>query len=513
MTIEPPRGGLPRPPREEGAPKGAAAWEGRRATGDEVDKVGLGAARLPVRGGSAMRQVMFFLFACGLILAAEVGARSASGEEDLTVGGRLRVSVEAVNSPLLVGEPLYLRLSWRNTSEQAVQLVYRGVYQVHVSVEGQPPALLHLCREWGPSNIRRVSPINLDPGQVYMTNVWVDLVGEHEGRLLFDRAGTYRIRPAGFPPDSAALVEVRDPVDPQDRQASRLWTQAAARAWASARDLVGDTLTEAVRSSVDEILAKCPESRFASYAAWIKVMDLKHRIRWWASSDVNYPAVLKWLEFILTRHPKSPLREAVLEKAVDAYLAQGDWSRARETAEQLAREFPLNTRVARLRKIHGEDFERLALLPPPWKLAIVAKLGFRSGFVAWPGLLAVVLAFVVCTAVGWPALLHACEAVGPWRIAAMGAAMLLADVGVGLLVFGPNSFLHRMQPWGTRDYMVIMAVNLAMSFAVTGALIWLLARRGFQDGSPRLRRVCGVAALLLANYFLTFAVYVICRPH
>jgi hypothetical protein len=70
-----------------------------------------------------------------------------------------------------------------------------------------------------------------------------------------------------------------------------------------------------------------------------------------------------------------------------------------------------------------------------------------------------------------------------------------------------------MQPWGMRDYMMIMAVNLAVSFAVTGALIWLLARRGFRDGSPRRRRVCGVAALLLANYFLTFAVYVICRPH
>jgi len=452
---------------------------------------------------------------CALVLVTVVGATGASGEEDLTGGGRLRVSIEAVNSPLLVGEPLYLQLSWHNISEQAVPLVFGIVYQVHVGAEGQPPALLRLYRGWGPSTSIMVRPVNLDPGQVHVRTLWVDLVGEREAdvRLLFDRAGTYRIRPVGFPPDSAALVEVRDPADPQDRQASRLWNQAAARAWGSARDFTHETSTGPVRSSVDEILTKCPESRFAPYAAWIKVMDLKHGIRWWASSDVDYPAVSKWLEFILTRHPKSPLREAVLEEAVDAYLAQGDWSRARETAEQLAREFPLNARVARLRKIYGEDFDRLALLPPPWKLAIVAKLGFRSGFVAWPGLLAVVLAFVVCTAVGWPALLHACGEMGPWRIAAMGAAMLLADAGVGLLVFGPNSFLHRMQPWGTRDYMVIMAVNLAVSFAVTGALIWLLAGRGFQDGSPRLRRVCGVAALLLANYFLTFAVYVICRPH
>lgn len=419
----------------------------------------------------------------------------------------MRVSVEAVNSPLLVGEPLYLRLSWHNISEQTVPLVFRGVYQVYVGAEGRPPALLHLCREWGPSRTIMVRPVNLDPGQTHVRTLWVDLVGEHEVRLLFDRAGTYRIRPAGFPPDSAALVEVRDPADPQDRQASRLWTQAAARAWASARGLVGDTLTEAVRASVDEILTKCPESRFAPYAAWIKVMDLKHRKRWWASTDVDYPAVSKWLEFILTRHPKSPLREAALEEAVDAYSAQEDWSRARETAKQLVREFPLNACVARLRKIHGEDFERL----PPWQPVSIAERQFRIGFVGWPGLLAVVLAFVVCTAVGWPALLHACEAVGPWRIAALGAAMLLADAGVGLLVFGPTSFLHRMQPWGTRDYMVIMAVNLAVSFAVTGALIWLLARRGFQDGSPRLRQVCGVVALLLANYFLTFAVYVICH--
>jgi hypothetical protein len=442
-----------------------------------------------------------------------VGATGASGEEDLTIGGRLRVSVEAVNSPLLVGEPLYLRLSWRNTSEQTVPLVFRCVYQVHVSVEGQPPALLRLYHGWRPSTYIMVRPVNLDPGQVHVRTLWVDLVGEHEVRLLFDRAGTYRIRPEGFPPDSAALVEVRDPVDPQDRQASRLWTPAVAHAWGSARDLIGDTLTGPVRAAVNEILTKCPESRFAPYAAWIKVMDLKHKIRWWASSDVDYPAVLKWLEFILARHPKSPLREAALEGTVDAYLAQDDWSRARETAEQLAREFPFSIRLAGLRKTFGERFERLALLPPPRKFEIVAKQGIRSGFVAWPGLLAVVLAFVVCTAVGWPALLHACEAVGPWRIAAMGAAMLLADVGVGLLVFGPTSFLHRMQPWGTRDYMMIMAVNLAVSFAITGALIWLLAGRGFQDGSPRLRRVCGVAALLLANYFLTFAVYVICRPH
>ena len=450
---------------------------------------------------------------CALVLVTVVGAGSASGEEDLTVGGRLRVSVEAVNSPLLVGEPLYLRLSWHNASEQMVPLVFGVVHQVHVGAEGQPPALLRLYRGWLPSMSIMVRPVNLDPGQVHVRTVWVDLVGEREAdvRLLFDRAGAYRIRPEGFPADSAALVEVRDPVDPQDRQASRLWTPAAARAWGSARDLVGDTLTEAVRSSVDEILTKCPESRFAPYAAWIKVMDLKHGKRWWASSDVDYPVVLKWLEFILTRHPESPLREVALEEAFDAYRRQREWSRARETAEQLAREFPLNARVARLRKSSGEHFERLSPPPPPWKLAIVAQPGFRSGFVAWPGLLAAVLAFVVCTAVGWPALLHACEAVGPWRIAALGAAMLLADVGVGLLVFRPTSFLflHRM----LRVYTMIMAVNLVVSFAVTGALIWLLARRGFQDGSPRLRQVCGVVALLLANYFLTFAVYVICHPH
>jgi len=445
---------------------------------------------------------------CALVLVTVVGATGASGEEDLTVGGRLRVSVEAVNSPLLVGEPLYLQLSWHNISEQTVPLVFGIVYQVHVGAEGQPPALLRLYHGWRPSTYIMVRPVNLDPGQVHVRTLWVDLVGEHEGRLLFDRAGTYRIRPEGFPPDSATLVEVRDPVDPQDRQASRLWNQAAARAWGSARDFTHETSTGPVRAAVDEILTKCPESRFAPYAAWIRVMDLKHGKRWWASSDVDYPAVLKWLEFILARHPKSPLREIVLEGAVDAYSAQKDWSRAREMAEQLAREFPAPPRLAGLRRTFVGPF-----LPPAWQPVSIVERQFRSGFVGWPGLLAVVLAFVVCTAVGWPALLHACEAVGPWRIAAMGAAMLLADVGVGLLVFGPNSFLHRMQPWGTRDYMVIMAVNLAVSFAVTGALIWLLAGRGFQDGSPRLRRVCGVAALLLANYFLIFAVYVICRPH
>jgi hypothetical protein len=450
---------------------------------------------------------------CALVLVTVVGATGASGEEDLTAGGRLRVSVEAVNSPLLVGEPLYLQLSWHNISKQTVPLVFGVVYQVHVGAEGQPPTLLRLYRGWGPSTSIMVRPVNLDPGQVHVRTLWVDLVGEHDVRLLFDRAGTYRIRPAGFPPDSAALVEVRDPADPQDRQASRLWNQTAARAWGSARDFAQETSTGPVRAAVDEILTKCPESRFAPYAAWIRVMDLKHGKRWWASSDVDYPAVLKWLEFILTRHPKSPLREVALEETVDAYLAQDDWSRAREMAEQLAREFPFSIRLAGLRKTFGERFERLALLPPPRKFEIIAKQGLRSGFVAWPGLLAAVLAFVVCTAVGRPALLHACKAVGPWRIAAMGAAMLLADAGVGLLVFGPTSFLHRMQPWGMRDYMMIMAVNLAVSFAVTGALIWLLARRGFRDGSPRRRRVCGVAALLLANYFLTFAVYVICRPH
>jgi hypothetical protein len=420
----------------------------------------------------------------------------------------LRVSVEAVNSPLLVGEPLYLQLSWHNISEQTVPLVFGIVYQVHVGAEGQPPALLRLHHGWRPSTSIMVRPVNLDPGQVHVRTLWVDLVGEREGRPLFDHAGAYRIRPEGFPADSAALVEVRDPVDPQDRQASRLWNQGAAYAWASARDLVGNNLTEAVRSSVEEILTKCPESRFAPYAAWIRIMDLTKGVRVGASRDVDYPAVLKWIEFILTRHPKSPLREAVLEEAVDAYSAQEDWSRARETADQLAREFPAPPRLTGLRRTFVGPF-----LPPGWQPVSIAERQFRSGFVGWPGLLAAVLAFVVCTSVGRPALLHACKAVGPWRIAAMGAAMLLADAGVGLLVFGPTSFLHRMQPWGKRDYMMIMAVNLAVSFAVTGALIWLLARRGFQDGSPRLRQVCGVVALVLANYFLTFAVYVICRPH
>ncbi len=443
---------------------------------------------------------------CALVLVTVVGATGASGEEDLTVGGRLRVSVEAVNSPLLVGEPLYLRLSWRNTSEQTVPLVFGVVHQVHVGAEGQPPALLRLYHGWRPSTYIRVRPVNLDPGQVHVRTLWVDLVGEHEVRLLFDRAGTYRIRPAGFPADSAALVEVRDPVDPQDRQASRLWNQTAARAWGSARDIAHATSTGPVRAAVDEILTKCPESRFAPYAAWIKIMDLTKGVRVSDSRDVDYPAVSKWLEFILTRHPKSPLREAALEEAVGAYRGQRDWSRAKETVEQLAREFPLSVRLAGLRKTYVGPF-----LPPGWQPVSIAERQFRSGFVGWPGLLAVVLAFVVCTAVGWPALLHACEAVGPGRIAALGVAMLLADAGVGLLVFRPTSFLflHRM----LRVYTMIMAVNLVVSFAVTGALIWLLARRGFQDGSPRLRQVCGVVALLLANYFLTFAVYATCWPH
>jgi hypothetical protein len=155
----------------------------------------------------------------------------------------------------------------------------------------------------------------------------------------------------------------------------------------------------------------------------------------------------------------------------------------------------------------------LVLSPLVFQATTILEWEFRSGFAAWPGLLAVGLAFIVCTAVGWPALWHACKEIGPGRIAALGTAMLIADAGVGLLAFRPAFFWRAMLDWGTRDYLVVAMANLMVSFAVTAAVLWLLVRNDFRGRSLGLRQAFAVVAILLSNYLVAFVVYATCQPH
>jgi len=151
----------------------------------------------------------------------------------------------------------------------------------------------------------------------------------------------------------------------------------------------------------------------------------------------------------------------------------------------------------------------LVLSPLVFQAMSISEREFRSGFVGWPGLLALALVCVICTSVGWTALCQIWGTIGIWRYAAV---MLLADAGVGLLAFRPASFLHDMLYWGTREYVVVMTANLMVSFVVTAGMLWLLVRNDFRRRSLGLRQAFAVVALLLFNYLVAFAVYATCQP-
>jgi len=149
------------------------------------------------------------------------------------------------------------------------------------------------------------------------------------------------------------------------------------------------------------------------------------------------------------------------------------------------------------------------LFPLAFHVSSISEKEFRSGFVAWPGLLALALACLICTIVGWPAICQIWRTIGIGRYA---VAMLFANVGVGLLAFRPASFVSDMVWWRPHDYLVIMTGNLMISFAVTAGMLWLLARQDFRGRSLRLRQALAVVAILLFNYLVAFVVYATCLP-
>lgn len=301
-----------------------------------------------------------------IVLAAAPLVYSAVSEhDDLTAGGRLEVSLRAMNSPILVAEPLHLEMKWRNVSEQSVSL--KPSVSVPFSIRtGDGPARRVWFRNGGPIAYVSMPSVTLAKGESFAQSWWVVMGDEGVGqpRLIFDAPGVYRVWPTSLQPEVGAVVDVCEPATETDRGASRLWGLEIARAF------VGGRLTDDGGERLDKILEKYPESRFAPYAAWIKVMDLKGGSWGGYSPDVDYSSVSNWLEFILAKHPTWPMREQVLVEAFNAYRFQKQWDRAKRVAEQLVREFPSNPELPHWYRYYGANFERLGPPVPPKEPAV-----------------------------------------------------------------------------------------------------------------------------------------------
>ena len=307
----------------------------------------------------------------GLLATCEVMA-AVSTPISAKSADNFRLSVEAVNSPVFPGEPVRLRLAWRNVSPQAAQMTNYRIYVLYVGVPGQAATQFELY-EARPAELRSLRPVPLNPGESFHSDIWVAVGREsprpdrQPWRWLFPAAGEYQVWPEGYDPRSAGVVQVVEPVDPSDRTVREWWNLDLATAF------LGGTMTPETRVVADKIVQLHPQSRYAPYAAWAKVLDLCGGQLGVYVPSVDNPAMSKLLEFIIDRHPKSMVREDALRQAFTTYIILADWQHAKQMVQSLAKEFPQSRYLANLRRAYGEDFERVRPPPPP-PTPLVAKV-------------------------------------------------------------------------------------------------------------------------------------------
>jgi hypothetical protein len=260
--------------------------------------------------------------------------------------------VSLVGDTVLPGEPVVLRLTWRNTSARTLECRDDQLLRITVERAGDGAAARHLWLLRRPLKAGEAT-IRLAPGKAFSRPVLV-VLGRPEDRessppeFVFPAAGKYRLAIEGIADPPSLSVTVQDPASVDDLAAHQLWTtDVAGLLVASAKDAAGP-------AGLAKVYAERPLSRYAPYAMWAHVQEL-------AAFDAfrSGPRAAMLLETLLDRYGGFPLREEAFKALVELYHAMNDGEAAREAAEDFARAMPASDAVAALKQAYGDTFDAL----------------------------------------------------------------------------------------------------------------------------------------------------------
>jgi ketosteroid isomerase-like protein len=301
-------------------------------------------------------------------VSALLGALSAPSLAIEPPDGLVR-QVSLLGDTALPGEPVVLRLTWRNTSARTLECRDDQLLRITVQRAGdgaaRPLWLLRKPLKAGEAAVR------LAPGKAFSRQVLV-VLGRSEDRessppeFVFPAAGKYRLAIEGIADPPSLTVTVQDLASVDDLAARHLWTVGTAGLLvASARDAAGPP-------GLARIYTERPLSRYAPYAMWAHVQEL-------AAFDGfrNGPRAAMLLETLLDRYGSFPLRDEAFKALVELYHAMNDGEAARETAEDFARAMPAGDAVAALKQAYGDTFDALGPhrpAPPAGTAAVRATL-------------------------------------------------------------------------------------------------------------------------------------------
>jgi hypothetical protein len=273
--------------------------------------------------------------------------------------------VTCLTDNVSAGLPAVLKLSWRNTSKNAVELHAAGPKAV--TVEGGA----------GGAARRLVLPaadlgtVTLDAGKT-VSSTFLLVAGRPEGKAdaplepIFPAAGKYQVTIDGFPTDGPLAITVAEPTAQEDRDARKNWTPLITAC------LAGD-VAQAKDSTLElhvwQILVLQEKGPYAGYALWAKARGFAGIAAAHpddaAANRTRRDTAMKVCKLVLDGHPETPVQESALELQVELAQAMGRVDEGRQLAQKLAEKFPAGLAVARLRQAYGAGFEKLGEAPTP----------------------------------------------------------------------------------------------------------------------------------------------------
>jgi hypothetical protein len=256
-----------------------------------------------------------------------------------------------------------LRLSWRNTAKQPVELHAEGPRAVTVEVAGGEAR--HLVLPAAP-----LGTVTLDAGKA-VSSLFLLVAGRPEGKAeapleaVFPAAGKYQVTIDGFPTDGPLVITVAEPIALADRDARKNWTPAMIACLAGEVGKVKEAMLE---QHVWQVLVMQEKGPYAGYALWAKARGYALIAAAHPEEDASVnrrDVAMKTCQKILDSYPETPVQELALEMQVEQAHALRLGVEARLAAQKLADKFPAGLALARLRQAYGKDLEKLATVEAP----------------------------------------------------------------------------------------------------------------------------------------------------
>jgi hypothetical protein len=293
---------------------------------------------------------------------------SAPGAAVVTPAG-IECAVTSLTPSVPAGLPVALKLSWRNTTAQAI-VIPPAVVQpaLTVTVEKVPggPARRLVMPAWSFANLK----LTVAPDKT-LTRTILAVMGRPEGKAdaplewLFPEAGQFRLAVDGFATAAPLVLTVEEPKG-ADLDACKLWTPEIASALA---DQTSDRF-RTLLLLVEPICRQYPLSPYGGYALWLKARGLTYTA---GASAADKEAAIHACQELLDRHPDVMVQEAALGLIVSLYQTTYRGARAREVGQELATKFSDSIAVEWLHDVCGKNFEKL-VIPPGGESAAGARV-------------------------------------------------------------------------------------------------------------------------------------------